>query len=111
MAVYRIENNLAIGKRVIPEGSIMPLDLPPENINKLIEVGAISRIAAPPLSVLPGWEARSKRMAKHSIITVEDMLEADPDKLAAESRVQADTIRQWQENVLQWMLAPPSTGG
>lgn len=111
MAIYRIRNNLAIGERVIERGTLERLDLSADKIARLEEVGAISRIAAPPLAVLPGWEARSNRLEKLGIITVEDLLDAEAGDVAKKLRLKAETVKGWQTDVIEWMRITPPQGG
>lgn len=110
MTMYRIINNLTYKGDVIPGGSIQALVLDDEKIDKLIEVGAIAPVEPPPLAILPGWDARSKRLAPWHIITVSDLLEADVAELARDVRLKPATIREWQKSVVEYLTAKPAGG-
>lgn len=111
MAIYRIRNNLSIEGTIIPRGTLARLTLAPDKLARLEEVNAISRIAAPPLAILPGWETRSNRLEKLNIISIEDLLEGDVAAIAKHMRVKPETVERWQEDVIEWMqVTPPKRG-
>lgn len=110
MPMYRIHKNLAVGEKVIPRGSLTPLGLSSDKIDKLIEVGAISRVQSPPLAVLPGWSTRANRLEPLGILDVEQFLDADPAVIAKHLKVKPATVQQWREDMVEWITAKPASG-
>lgn len=110
MPLYRVHKNLAMGSKVIERGSLAPIHLPPEKIDKLIDVGAISRVSAPPLAILNGWASRAERLEKIGIVNVEQFLDADVTVIMKHLRVKEATVLLWREDVVSSLLAKPATG-
>ena len=97
--IYRLLDNLSYKNgKFLPMGSLQRLgDLSPNVIGILLERGAISIPTTPPLATLPGWETRAKRLERGcEIVTVMDLLDADPERIAATLRTRADTVKAWQ---------------
>ena len=112
MAIYRAINDLACGNKtgardgVLYAGSITRLEwLRPEQIGRLLAIGAVSRAATPPLMVLPGWKLRAGKLQQIGIVTVEDLLEADVAQVMEHMEVKrAETIEKWQAQATQEIL-------
>jgi hypothetical protein len=97
--IYRLLDNLTYKDgRQLPAGTLHRLDDLSENvIAVLLERGAIAIPATPPLMTLPGWETRAKRLERGcGIVTIMQLLDADPGRAATALRTRADTIRAWQ---------------
>ena len=105
MAYYRILKPVSKGG---PVGSLNQFAwLNDEQRARLVEVRAISRLSAPPLEELPGWERRSKKLRKFGIRTAEQFLELDDVEAVAEGfRVKPSTVERWQDEVLTWLIIP-----
>jgi len=104
--MYRLRDNLRMGKKVLPIGEIHELaSLSSAVIEKLIEKGAIAPIATPPLSALPGpWGYRARRLRKKArIVTVEDLLSADSGKVADVTGLRPGTVDTWKEEAKEYL--------
>lgn len=104
MTVYRFHKNVAFGDRVIPRGSVQSMTLSADKASKLKEVGAISEIAGPPLSVLPGWVRRSEILAERGITTAIEFIECDSSQMAEVFNVKPTTIEKWKAHVLSFLV-------
>lgn len=80
-------------------------ELSPATIQKFLTSGTLVRVSTPPLSELPQWEKRPElaALARANVITIEDLMRADENKLAKVIKKSARTIRQWQEEATQWL--------
>ena len=107
MTLYRICRPLGRDSRVLPRGSISDLSwLTPPQREKLIEVGAVAYVGAPPLAELPGWKLRAPRLAKIGIISIIDFLEAEEGRIQEILKVRPETVRQWKTDVRGLLEAP-----
>ena len=109
MPAFRVLKPLSKGfNKVIPAGSIVNIGwLNDEQLAKLVEVGAIARIQAPPLSRFPGWKTRSKRLNKAGISSVEAFLEADDEWLAGKLGLKPPTVARWKSELVDRYLTAP----
>ena len=119
MPIYRTLKPLSRGmneSKQIRRNEIINITwLDAEQIAKLETVGAISKLAAPPLPKLPGWKLRAKRLLVVGIGTVEQFLEADPATLAEQIDASVRTVKKWRADLLRWLVIPeesrPCCGG
>lgn len=98
MAQYRILKNLLDRERRSEISALKGLT--PEQIGKLEGIGAVSRLHAPPLAILPGWADRAAQLAAINIKDGEQLLDADPVIIAAECGVSEGAARQWQREMV-----------
>lgn len=100
--LYRVLKTLAgTAKR----GDIVALPhLQPPQLAKLEAVGAISPVAAPPLSELPDFADRVALLAAHDIHDVEALVEADAAALAAALDIPVDTLCRWTDEARLWLF-------
>lgn len=80
-------------------------------IERLIDVGAVARIAAPPLTVLRltstnAWANHAAKLAKAGIVDAEQFLESDPERIAETLRVKVETAQQYLDEVRALLIAP-----
>lgn len=109
MPIYRVLKPLSKGfDKVIPKGTVLNINwLDADGLARLEGVGAIARVAMPPLEKLPAWSLRAKRLEKAGITGGEQFLEMDDKELA--ERLQADprTIAKWKEELRTiWLVIP-----
>lgn len=95
--LYRLTRRtpLSTGQKygdIIREG-----DLSARVLRIMLETGTLIRVSTPPLSELPGWERRSDVLARAGVSTVEELIQAQPEEIAAKVKKSARTIRRWQE--------------
>lgn len=82
-----------------------------ENQLRLVRCGAVSRVAPPPLRILPGWKTRAERLQKHGIIDAVQFLEADNALLQdILVRRREATIKTYKNDLEQQLIARPQKG-
>lgn len=104
--IYRLLDNLSYRDgRFLEKGTLQRLDdLSPGKIAILLERGAIAIPASPPLAALPGWETRAKRLeGRCEIVTIIQLLDANPQSVATALRTRAETVRAWQAEAEQFL--------
>lgn len=113
MPMYRVLRDLSgkNGERIAQLGQLSSLpSVKPGSISVLLQVGAIAEVQPPPLSILPGWATRAKRLEALGIITVNDFVDAETDTLRRMFRASALTIEGWKEEAKNWLAAPDRKG-
>jgi hypothetical protein len=104
MPLYRVLRSLSRKDQVIPRDSIGSLTwLSEESATKLLAVGSIARVSSPPLTELPDWDGRTRRLAVRGIFDAEQFLLADDGDLAEWTGHSVDTVRLWKEEVIRWL--------
>jgi len=105
MALYRALNNLsAVARR----GELTRLaHLTAEQVAKLERVGAVARVAAPPLSELPDWAIRAGKLAKIGIEDAEQYLETEPSAIAKALHVKPETEARYREEITSYLVVLP----
>lgn len=112
MALYRALHNLSKNEKTIPAGTILAFQwLNETQIGKLIAVGAIAPVGAPPLVALPGWKTRATKCGKLGLETAEQFLEADTAHLADVLHLKPETVERWKVEVLGWLTVPETYRG
>ena len=111
MGLYRVLRKLSKGRQEYQPGDLVVLNwLDETGIGRLVGVGAVARIAAPPLRELPGWTLRAEKLAAIGIEDAEQMIEADAAMVAAACEAQEKTVRWWQEELRGWLTVPKAEG-
>lgn len=82
-------------------------------LGKLVAAGALVKAKTPPLTELPGWATRAGKLRGVGIVTIEDLLDMDPQegtRLFKHKR--ASTFIKWVEEAKSWLLTPskPKSG-
>jgi len=113
MTLYRALSNLEAGKGVIiPKGSVITGERLGETVAlKLERLGRLSRVAAPPLAVLPGWSARAKKLERSGLVDAEQFIGMDTARLAQWLGVKAPKIEEWKSELLEFLKAPDPEKG
>lgn len=105
--IYRVLRPLSTGQ--------MPGDFVEEKnfkggkrtIDKLRAVNAIAPVSSPPLAEVPGWTKRAEKLAEISIITIQDFLEADEQRMAKLFKYKTTSaIKRWRSEVQEWLKPP-----
>jgi len=112
--MYRVLGRLDVGKgRVLYPGSFSRLEwLNETGLARLERKGSISRVQPPPLAVLPGWGARSRKIEEVlGVKDAEQFLEADNQKIAEAMEENAETVKEWKSDIMSWLTAKPVKGG
>jgi hypothetical protein len=111
--LYRALTNLGKKERVIPAGSLIdPSEFAIEALDALLRKGKIAPVASPPLSVLPNWKTRAKKLEASGISTIEQLLECgDIEKLAKEMKTSKVIIQSWIAEARKKLEAPARAGG
>lgn len=109
MAMWRVLKPLSKGfHKVLPAGTISALEwLDDDGLERLEEVGAITRLTAPPLAKLDGWTLRSKRLRKAGIHSAEHFLELSDKEIADKIEADPRTVAKWRDELLTRWLAMP----
>ena len=81
-------------------------DLKPESIALFLTTGTLVKVSTPPLSEIPAFEKRAELLEPVGIITIEDLVEANPSTTGKKIKKAAVTIRRWQSEAMKW-LEPP----
>lgn len=104
--LFRVLRTLSLGEdKVLKPGEFTRLEwLTGEQVVRLMAVGAVSEVAPPPLSELPGWQGRSERLASAGIHNAVEFLEADPKNIAALMKIRPATVARWQAEVRKWLV-------
>lgn len=98
MPWYRSLRNLDIG---IKAGDVFPVErLGARKCHRLAEMGIISRISPPPLSVLPGWEERSALLEE---MDAESFLDAPDEQLAQKLDIETGAVTALKWEVIGWI--------
>jgi hypothetical protein len=111
--LYRVLKALSLGEgKTLGIGEFTRLEwLTGEQVVRLTGVGAVSEVAPPPLSELPGWQGRAVRLAAIGISDAATFLERDPHEIAALIKgLKAATIARWQAEARRWLIAEPKRG-
>ena len=111
--MYRVLHRLDVGKgRILWPGSHSRLEwLDEVGLARLETKGAISRVHAPPLEVLPGWADRALVLANIGIADAEQFLEANDSAIMEALEEDGDGVRVLRDELLGWLtVGPPSRG-
>lgn len=108
MVVYRVLKHLDTGH--VPgdvlDGRIF------KALGKLVAAGALVKAKTPPLTELPGWSTRARKLWGISIVTIEDLLGMDPQRGTELFRhKRASTFIKWMEEAKSWLLTPTPKRG
>lgn len=115
MTIYRVENPLDAGSRLIPKGAVLLTgELPTEVISVLLSLGRVSVIAVPPLIVLPDWGNRVEPLAAIGIVDAGQFLEATDELILTafdcDNKPTTEALAAWRANVRQWLTIPGEQG-
>lgn len=97
----------------VAAGCITPLaGVAPKSLAALEARGAIAPVASPPLVALPNWQARARKLTAAGVLTIAEVIEADPVRLARTCRVALAVVTAWQEEALLLLArsVTPTTG-
>lgn len=78
-------------------------ELKSETIEKMLASGTLVKITTPPLSELPILEEQSERLAKVGVVTIDDLIEANPTLLGKKVKKSMVTIEKWQKQALKFL--------
>jgi len=105
--IYRVIQRLVTGKNqniYIEPGSTVKADrFKPGVIQKLVKVGAVAPVSAPPLHVFQGWKLRSKRFEAAGYDAIK-FLETDDETIAEATGYQARSIAKWRKELEELLL-------
>ena len=106
--LWRMHANLnRKGARIAARGDVKELEeLSGEAKEILRAQGTISRVSVGPLSALPGWKERSKKLLPLGIETVEQLLGVSDADLGERLNRKPETIARWKLEAMDWLRAP-----
>ncbi len=106
--MYRILRPLEIAGEIVTRGSLRELkELSKDKLDRLLLLGLIAKVAAPPLKVLPGWTTRAAKLESFNINDADQFLTADDAILADALRTNAARIAAWKTEVRSYLTAKP----
>lgn len=109
--LYRVMRDMAYSRDIVLRGAFHRLEKIDEmGIARLLERRAIAIVSSPPLSVLPGWKARSARLEESGIDTATQFLGADSGAVAILFGRKKEIIEKWKREVACLLGATDSNG-
>jgi len=110
--LFRVRKTLEKGKKKIAPGSFTRLEwLTARGREIMISVGAVSEVGAPPLAVVPGWKARSEKLARVGIEDAAQFIDADTDVLCEALGRQPRTVGKYRNELMEWMTVDKPAAG
>jgi hypothetical protein len=108
VALYRVASNLWVKGEILRPGAISRLEAVSQKaLEVLASRGIVRPFQGPPLSELPGWQARSRRLSAIGITGSVEFLEVDPHAVARHMRVAASLVERWQREVEEAITVAP----
>jgi len=104
--LFRVHTNLGFtsGIRYVP-GDIEPLKEVSGTIRQiLLARGAISKVQAPPLHILPGWRDRAELFESVGITDVDQLICADLREVSEKTQVPLSTLVLYVSVVKQFLV-------
>jgi len=81
-------------------------------LDKLVAAGALAKARTPPLTELPGWTTRAEMLREIGIVTIENLLDMDPQRGTELFNHKRDsTFVKWTEEAKSWLLTPTPKRG
>jgi len=81
-------------------------------LDKLVAAGARIKARTPPLAELPGWTARAERLREIGVVTVDDLLDMNPQRGTELFNHKRDsTFIKWVKEAKGWLLTPKPKSG
>ena len=104
--IYRVLARLSVGAilggYLEAGGMVSNRDFSPHVVAILVDRGALSPVAPPPLEVLPGWKLRAERFEKAGYDAI-SILEGDTPLIAQETGYAERSIEKWKKELRQFM--------
>jgi hypothetical protein len=108
MSVYRVLKALDTGH--VP-GDILDGRMF-KALDKLVAAGALIKARTPPLAELPGWTARAETLREIGVVTVDDLLDLDPQRgTELFNHKRNSTFIRWIDEAKGWLLTPEPKKG
>ena len=103
--LYRILDNLEWGNgHKLAVGSIDALKGVSSKVRAHLEArGVISKVVAPPVRILPGWEDRAGKLERVGVEDVNDLLEADPSVLSEKLDTPLEEVEDYVEEARRFI--------
>lgn len=105
--IFRVLRRLATGPNlntyVEPGSTVRDDRFRPRIVQRLIKVGAIAPVSAPPLSVLRGWKLRSERLEEAGYGAIK-FLETDDETIAKATGYHVRSITKWRKELEELLL-------
>ena len=107
MTIYRVTTPTPFADGKTQGDLILRGEYSDRVIAGLIKNGKIAKAATPPLSVLPGFSLMAKLVAKIGIVTVEEFIEADQERIQqATGWKQERTVIKWKDRAARALCVP-----
>jgi len=105
--IYRVIQRLATGQGlntyIEPGSTVRANRFKPGVIQKLVKVGAVAPVAAPPLHIFHGWKLRAERFEKAGYDAIR-FLETDDETVAQATGYHVKSIAKWRKELEELLL-------
>lgn len=111
--LFRCRYDVTVGKGVLARGSVVREGrFNPTTQETLVSRKILTPVSTPPLSLVPGWLTRGRRLEGREVTTVEGVLDLDPEELGAFFGVNAEVGAKWQRSLEESFATPdPASRG
>lgn len=111
MTLYRVVKTLDFGNHRVERGDFITSSvLPLESIQRLVNIGALSELAAPPLSELPDFPPTALGiLSQQGIINADQLMEVNIDEILTRCDVTRETFQGWINLAARWLTVEVST--
>lgn len=105
MTLYRAFRKILAGEEVINIGDFVSSTRFSENdLKRLVRVGALGDLSAPPLSVLPEFADVYERLLEVGITYADQLLEKPVEEVATLLNVPKEEVVVWRSMVRRWLV-------
>lgn len=102
--MYRIHRRLMTSTNTYEKGAIAQLtEMAPDMRQQFVKAGIISSVNPPPLSVVPGWDSRSAKLAQHGILDIADFIGRDDEELGRILRASQIRIQEMKAQLMAYL--------
>ena len=103
--MYRILDNLEWSNgQKLAKGSIESLKGVSSKVRATLEArGVISRVVAPPVRIVPGWEDKAEELEQVGVEDLNDLLDADPSALAEELGTPVEEVERYVDDARRFI--------
>lgn len=104
--LVRALKNINIAGEKIERGDLVDLPLSEGSLKQLVDRGVISPVQSPPLTALPDFEYKARRLGNLGYVTAASVLEVSPETLAEQLGYTVSTAERWQSEIREWLTEP-----
>jgi len=103
--LYRVISNICLPDDTrFPKGTVSPLrEATSKGKQALLAKGTLTKVQAPPLKALPGWERLAEVFAEYGIEDVTQLACADLEDLAAKIGISTSKLKACVEEAMRYI--------